>query len=220
MDGNLNTDFTRRIVIDTHTLEWIASPHSGVWRRMLERKAAEAGRATSIVRYEAGAEFPRHEHPQGEEFFVLDGTFTDEHGEYSAGSFILNPPGSMHTPRSSSGCTLFVKLCQYGGEGRIRRVIETRRMPWERCGVAGIARRILYSDLDHPEYIAMLKWEAGTRDSYHEHPAGEELFILAGSLADEHGYYRQGTWIRNPRGSAHAPYSPDGCILLLKSGGF
>ncbi|MGH7916167.1 MAG: cupin domain-containing protein [Candidatus Binataceae bacterium] len=216
----LNADLTQRVVIDTLTLQWIASPHSGVWRRMLERAAAEAGRTTSIVRYDAGAQFSRHAHPMGEEIFVLDGTFADEHGEYPAGTFILNPPGSVHTPHSPTGCTLFAKLCQYGGAGRIRAVIETRRMPWERCGVEGIAMRILYSDVDHPEYITMLKWAAGTRDRYHQHPAGEELFILAGCLADEHGVYPQGTWIRNPCGSAHAPYSSDGCIMLLKSGGF
>jgi anti-sigma factor ChrR (cupin superfamily) len=216
----LNADLSERVVIDTHALEWVASPSPGVWRRMLEREAAESGRTTSIVRYDAGASFPPHSHPMGEEVFVLDGTFSDEHGNYPVGTYILNPPGSSHRPFSKNGCALFVKLCQYAGEGRVRSVIDTRRMPWERRGMSGIAMRIIYADLEHPEYIAMLKWDPGVHDQYHEHPTGEELLVLSGTLADEHGTYPAGSWIRNPPGSAHQPYSPHGCILLVRSGGF
>ena len=62
-------------------MEWIASPAGGVDRKMLDRIGDEKARATSIVRYAADSAFPEHEHPLGEEFYVLEGVFSDEHGD-------------------------------------------------------------------------------------------------------------------------------------------
>ena len=109
----LNTDFSRRVVIHAGRLPWVASPMAGVERRMLDRIGDEVARATSIVRYAPGSHFSPHTHDGGEEFFVLDGVFRDEHGEYPAGSYIRNPPTSRHTPGSVPGCILFVKLWQF-----------------------------------------------------------------------------------------------------------
>lgn len=39
---------------------------------------------TSVVRYAAGSRFERHIRGGGEEFIVLDGVFSDEHGDYPA----------------------------------------------------------------------------------------------------------------------------------------
>jgi hypothetical protein len=61
----------------------------------IRQKAAELAeriaRATSIVRYAPGSHFSPHTHGGGEEFFVLEGIFGDEQGEY--------PPA--HTPQSA-----------------------------------------------------------------------------------------------------------------------
>ena len=67
-------------MINHHELPWIASPESGVERRMLERQGDEVAKATSIVRYKSGSKFQVHLHELGEEIFVLDGTVSDEAG--------------------------------------------------------------------------------------------------------------------------------------------
>ncbi len=108
----LNHDLSKRVVLHSEQLPWQPSPVAGVMRRLLARDGGEDARATSIVRYEPGASFAAHAHPQGEEIVVLDGEFADEHGVYPAGTYIKNPPGSSHAPRSTTGCTLFVKLRQ------------------------------------------------------------------------------------------------------------
>ena len=107
---NINADYSERVVINHHDLPWIPSPESGVERRMLERQGDEVAKATSIVRYKPRSKFPTLQHDLGEEIFVLDGAFSDETGDYLAGTYIMNPPGSSHAPFSESGCTLFVKL--------------------------------------------------------------------------------------------------------------
>jgi len=76
---------------------------------MLDRLGAESGRATSIVRCVPGSYFSAHVHDGGEEFLVLEGVFSDEHGNYGPGSYLRNPPGSLHSPFSEEGCTLYVK---------------------------------------------------------------------------------------------------------------
>jgi len=109
----LNSDFSQRVVVHSDRLKWQASPMAGVERRMLDRVGEEVARATTIVRYAPKSKFSRHVHSGGEEFLVLDGVFQDEHGDYSAGSYIRNPPQSSHTPGSDLGCIIFVKLWQF-----------------------------------------------------------------------------------------------------------
>jgi hypothetical protein len=63
--------------------------------------------ATTIVRYAPKSHLSPHVHTGGEEFFVLEGVFQDEHGDFPAGSYIRNPPKSKHTLGSELGCTIF-----------------------------------------------------------------------------------------------------------------
>ena len=111
-DELINADFTQRVVIRTAGLPWLPSPQAGVERRMLDRVGGEVARATSLVRYAAQSSFPAHVHALGEEFLVLDGVFGDEHGDYPAGTYVRNPPGSRHAPRTAPGCVILVKLRQ------------------------------------------------------------------------------------------------------------
>lgn len=53
--------------------------------------------------------FQPHAHRGGEEILVLAGVFEDEFGRYPAGSWLRNPPGSVHRPWSEAGCTIWVK---------------------------------------------------------------------------------------------------------------
>ena len=66
------------------------------------------------MRWQPGTQFQRHGHPDGEEIFVLEGTFSDETGNYPTGSWLRNPPGSVHTPFSKSGCLIYVKTGHLG----------------------------------------------------------------------------------------------------------
>ena len=85
-------DFSKRVVVHSEKLAWVASPMAGVDRRALDRVGDEVARATTIVRYAPGSEFSPHTHTGGEEFVVLEGVFQDEHGDFPAGSYIRNPP--------------------------------------------------------------------------------------------------------------------------------
>ena len=212
----LNTDITRRVVIATEETPWTDSPLPGVRRRMLERDGDEVARATSIVCYAPGSRFAEHSHGLGEEFLVLEGVFSDEHGDYPAGTYVRNPPGSRHRPRSRGGCTLFVKLRQMEAEDRGFVRIDTASAPWSPASERGL----LVMPLHHAEResVSLMKLEPGTRLEPHDHPEGEEIWVLEGVIEDDHGVYPKGTWLRSPPGSAHAPRTRAGCTFYVKTG--
>ena len=105
----LHADLNQRALLDSNALDWTPSPMAGVERRMLDRHGEEVARATSLVRYARGSRFERHSHGGGEEILVLEGTFSDEQGDYPTGTYLRNPIGSSHAPFSEAGCTIWVK---------------------------------------------------------------------------------------------------------------
>ncbi len=215
----VNADPAQRVVLDIHSIPWEDSPSGTVARRPLYREGGEMGPATSIVRYVAGGSFPPHAHPEGEEILVLEGVFSDETGDYPAGSYLLNPPGSRHSPASREGCTLFVRLRQYAGEGRERMARDTRSANWVPGLVPGLSVMPLYTSASHPDSMALVRWEPGTSFQRHAHPGGEEILVLDGVFEDEFGRYPAGTWIRSPHMSVHQPFSREGCLIYVRVGG-
>ena len=110
----LRADFARREVVRPGGEAWRPSPMAGTERTMLDRIGEEVARETSIVRYSAGARFSAHTHDGGEEFLVLAGSFHDDAGDYSDGTYVRNPIGTAHAPWAGpEGAVLFVKLNQF-----------------------------------------------------------------------------------------------------------
>jgi anti-sigma factor ChrR (cupin superfamily) len=212
----LHADLSQRVVIESESLDWLDSPMIGVQRRMLERDGAEVARATSVVRYAPNSHFSAHTHGGGEEFLVLEGIFSDEYGDYPAGTYIRNPVGSTHTPFSKNGCTILVKLWQMHPDDQNRVAIATKQTPWANGLVKGLQVMPLHSY--GTENVALVKWDAGTYFQPHMHLGGEEIFVVDGVFEDEFGAYPKGTWLRNPSGSRHKPFSKSGCLIYVKVG--
>jgi anti-sigma factor ChrR (cupin superfamily) len=214
---HINADFSERVVIPTDEMPWIPSPQAGVERRMLDRIGGEVARATSLVRYAVASAFPAHEHALGEEFLVLSGVFSDEHGDYPAGTYVRNPPLSRHTPHTAQGCTIFVKLRQMPLAEHDRLVIDTTIASWKPAEQAGLTRLPLH-EVAGGESVAMERLAPGAALAEVDCPGGEEILILAGDLRDGQGVYGPGTWIRNPAGFRRALGSADGATYWVKRG--
>ncbi len=195
---DINEDFNKRVSMHSSEMPWVPSPMKGVDRRMLDRLGDEVARATSIVRYAAGSSFAAHTHTGGEEFFVLEGVFQDEHGDFPAGTYVRNPPTSFHTPRSDEGCTIFVKLWQYQMNDRTHVIIDTNKMDSvEAAKQPGVSIMPLYKD-DH-ETVHLETWEANTTVS-RTPEGGAEFLVLEGSFEESSEQFKKGSWLRIPSG--------------------
>lgn len=57
-----------------------------------------------------GSQTPVHKHQGSEITLVLDGSFSDEMGQYNPSDFILRTHKDVHQPRSDEGCLCFAVL--------------------------------------------------------------------------------------------------------------
>jgi anti-sigma factor ChrR (cupin superfamily) len=212
----LNADFTKRVVIRPDDYHWQKSPANGVERMMLDRIGDEVARATTIVRFAPNSYFDAHTHDGGEEILVLDGVFSDETGDYGPGSYIRNPIGTRHKPFTKEGCTILVKLHQFDQADDRPVNIDTRSEPF----LPGVAPGLSVLPLhEHgTEHVALVRWQPGTQFSAHRHWGGEEIYVIEGTFADEHGSYPAGSWLRSPHLSMHTPFTEEGCLIYVKTG--
>ena len=214
----LNQNFNEKVVMHSSRLDTISSPCSGVKRTLLERSEdSEYAISTTLVEFEAGSFFDEHIHDSGEELFVLEGTFSDESGDYAAGTYIRNPHNTKHKPFSKEGCKLFVKLRQFNKMDNKKIIINTTNEAWLPGLVDGLSVMPLHN-FEH-ENTALVKWKPNTRFTPHQHFGGEEIFVIQGTFYDEYGSYPKYTWLRSPHLSQHTPYTlDDGALIFVKTG--
>ncbi|MGI9233908.1 MAG: cupin domain-containing protein [Woeseiaceae bacterium] len=220
MSREINGDLSIRAAVRSGEMEWTSSPSGTVWRKRVHLVGPpESGQVTSIVRYEAESSFPAHDHPDGEEIFVLDGVFSDEHGDWAAGTYLLNPEGFRHAPFSKLGCLLFVKLRQFQGRDRQHIVVDTNVLEWQASQTPGVSKKRLYKQSGYSDESYLERWRPHSDRGVIHYERGAELFVLDGEFIDDEGSYSKGSWLRLPAGSSHHPRSVTGCTLYVKTAG-
>lgn len=224
---DLNADLSRRVLVRTRLQPWMSSPSATVERKRVYREGPMEGCAvTALVRYLPAASFRAHPHPQGEEIFVLEGTFSDQRGDHTAGTFLLNPEGFSHAPSSIEGNEILVRLRQYPNmpdrPPRPQCAVDSRALAWALDAAApGVATKVLYDGQpEYPERQWLERWETGAAVRPVHYPDGLEVLVIRGSFSDSQGEYGLKDWLRLPKGTTFAPApGPEGCELLCKSGG-
>ena len=88
-------------------------------------------------------------------------------------------------------------------------------LEWHPGAAPGITVAPLYAT-DH--LLTLVAWEPGTQMHLHDHPTGEEIFVLSGELRDQNGRYPVGTWQRLYPGTKHRPYTETKTRILLRNG--
>jgi len=88
---------------------------------------------------------------------------------------------------------------------------------WTPSPLPGVDRRMLDRVGDElARATSLVRYAPGSRFDRHVHDGGEEILVLEGVFSDEAGDHAAGTYLRNPPGSAHAPFSKEGCLLFVK----
>ena len=95
--------------------------------------------------------------------------------------------------------------------------ISSAELEWVPSPVQGVDRKMLERDGEEAaRATSIVRYAPGAVFSSHQHDLGEEILVLAGTLKDEYGEYSPGTYIKNPPGSQHTPFTQEGCTLFVK----
>jgi len=110
----------KNTAISTDINDYVVRKEQNEWQPLVEKGIHYKGisvislhydqlkeRSTTILlRFEPGASYPYHNHPAGEEVYVLSGTAIFENVELSEGDYLYTPPGFRHSVTTTTGCTL------------------------------------------------------------------------------------------------------------------
>ena len=96
--------------------------------------------------------------------------------------------------------------------------VSSATAPWVASPAAGVRRILLERDGGEitTRATSLVAYRAGSRFNAHTHPQGEEILVLSGVFSDESGDNAAGSYLRNPPGSSHAPFSDEGCLIFVK----
>ena len=98
-----------------------------------------------------------------------------------------------------------------------RVVIRTAELDWQASPCAGVWRKPLArEEAERGHATSIVRYDGGASFHEHDHPLGEEILVLQGTFSDASGDYGVGTYFRNPEGFIHAPFSEQGCVILVK----
>jgi quercetin dioxygenase-like cupin family protein len=105
---------------------YITKSNETSWKPLIEPGVSTSGISVKVLRYdestkrapsillkfEPGASYPYHNHPAGEELFVLEGSVVLEGTLLVAGDYLYTPPGFKHSVTSRTGCIVLFLIPQ------------------------------------------------------------------------------------------------------------
>ena len=219
-EPEINAECDKLVIIRPDEMVWETTDQSGVSRIVLERVNNERlGRETYLIRLDPDTELAPETLNSRIEIFVVEGTFSDGHGEYEARTFIMNPPGTTYTAASRDGCTIYAKRLNGFEDDDQRVVTALSGAEWTPFGHR-VAEVVPFYKHDQRDVVARVgKVFPNATIMEHDHPGGEEVLILDGVFIDQFGDGVPGTWLRYPIGLAHAPYTAnEGALIYIRDG--
>ena len=99
-----------------------------------------------------------------------------------------------------------------------RVVVTPEAYRWVDSPMAGVERMMLDRIGEEvARATSLVRYAPNSTFPSHEHGGGEEILVLEGEFADEHGRYPAGSYLRNPIGTAHAPrVGEQGATIFVK----
>src|SRR5690606_21886244 len=110
--------------MSTNMEDYLVRTESKNWKPLIEAGVNTTGISWMPLRYdetgkrplsflskfEPGAEYPYHNHPGGEEIFVVEGSCEIEGMHLIKGDYLYTPIDFKHSVKTKNGCTLFFNV--------------------------------------------------------------------------------------------------------------
>jgi quercetin dioxygenase-like cupin family protein len=103
----------RKSIVSTSKIEWLplieeGIPYAGIYVKSLRKKKGQNRSDRILLKFEANASYPYHNHPAGEEIFVLEGSCEIENTILNKGDYLYTAPRYKHSVKSEEGCVLLL----------------------------------------------------------------------------------------------------------------
>lgn len=97
-------------------------------------------------------------------------------------------------------------------------IIRPEAHEWVASPMAGVTRMMLDRVGDEvARATSLVRYAPNSTFPAHVHGGGEEILVLDGEFADEHGAYPIGAYLRNPIGTGHTPrVGAAGALIFVK----
>lgn len=110
----MNTDI-QNYIVQSNKQEWKPLIEDGVDTKGIYVKALRYDDQTKrsptiLLKFETGAKYPYHNHPGGEELFVLEGSVVIAGQTLNAGDYLYTPVDFKHSVTSETGCVLLLMI--------------------------------------------------------------------------------------------------------------
>lgn len=201
----MNSNYEKRALINTANMQWQENSKN-VLKKVLSRKDNEE---TSLIKLNDNSILNQNSKINSVEIFVLEGTYINQYGEFSEGTYLKLSEENESLVKTDNTCVIFRKTNHFTNEQKI--IVNTKTSQWLK-GQGNL--EVMPLDVQ----TALVKWPKDEKFIPHSHFGGEEIFVLKGVFMDEHGQYPKGSWIRSPHLSAHFPYVEEETIIFVKTG--
>jgi len=96
-------------------------------------------------------------------------------------------------------------------------IVRPGDVDWTPSPLPGVERIMLDRIGDEvARATSFVRYAPGSKFDAHEHALGEEFLVIDGVFSDASGDYGPGSYVRNPPGTSHAPWSEQGCTIFVK----
>jgi len=148
------------------------------------------------------------------DLYILQGELVENAGPvYTVGAF-LRRSKKTELIAGPEGARL-LKYRDRGAAPSDHATVTPSQLIWREGGAVGMK---VASLVNANHRLMLVSWARGTQIRLHDHPRGEEIFVLTGELQDQHGRYPAGTWQRLYPETSHSPYSETHTLILLRNG--
>src|SRR3970282_257847 len=110
MEKNFMPQLVRSDDVDWKPLVEDGVKTDGIFVKALRYDEQTKRSPTILLKFEAGATYPAHNHPGGEEVFVLEGEVKLGNYNLSAGDYLFTPPEGKHAVWSKNGCVMLLNI--------------------------------------------------------------------------------------------------------------
>lgn len=205
--SKINTNYDKAISINQNGLIWEKDVLTNSFKRVLSK---DDDKETAILKIHENSSFENSDQINSVEIYVLKGVYCNEYGDFEKGTYLKLPKEDQSKIYSKVECEIFRKT-NYSQIEVEKVIINTNTSIWYQ-GQGNLQVMPLSFQ------TALVKWPKNEVFIPHKHWGGEEIYVLTGEFIDEHGSYKNGTWIRSPHLSSHHPYVKEETIIFVKTG--